>query len=385
MRRRPSVPSSSVMRRLCSARSSPPGCSPAGSEYVLGVVEKVRRTVDAAIQDLIDIAFKSRKGLRGCSHHLSHEFRSKVELSLFRCQALDDQDFLHQDQHHHQEAQNSGGAEDFALEQVLPAIYVRPSQVEQTPKPDVVGVFYGGPLHDALGRGRVGEATSGTSVTGHGSWSSPKLARSNEHTMADIAMILGFDVRVGEMDINIDVSMLVWLVNSTDVMVSMHGARLTKVFLLARVVLIQEMPYGSEYVLGVVEKVRRTADAAIQDLIDIAVQRFGRVSSWMCVNFVQNVQDSVATGFCREPACMCQASAMTSSSGYVHASWSGGAICEARFHDAMAILGPQHKELKFLIEILLLTTAHFMDIEDDNQGLVEPVAAARSVMHHLEA
>ncbi|KAK1679960.1 hypothetical protein QYE76_040811 [Lolium multiflorum] len=277
MRRRPSVPSSSVMRRLCSARSSPPGCSPAGSEYVLGVVEKVRRTVDAAIQDLIDIAFKSRKGLRGCSHHLSHEFRSKVELSLFRCQALDDQDFLHQDQHHHQEAQNSGGAEDFALEQVLPAIYVRPSQVEQTPKP------------------------------------------------------------------------------------------------------------GSEYVLGVVEKVRRTADAAIQDLIDIAVQRFGRVSSWMCVNFVQNVQDSVATGFCREPACMCQASAMTSSSGYVHASWSGGAICEARFHDAMAILGPQHKELKFLIEILLLTTAHFMDIEDDNQGLVEPVAAARSVMHHLEA
>jgi hypothetical protein len=63
--------------------------------------------------------------------------------------------------------------------------------------------------------------------------------------MADIAMILGFDVRVGEMDINIDVSMLVWLVNSADVMVSMHGARLTKmVFLLARVMLIQAMPYG---------------------------------------------------------------------------------------------------------------------------------------------
>jgi hypothetical protein len=41
--------------------------------------------------------------------------------------------------------------------------------------------------------------------------------------MADIAMILGFDVRVGEMDINIDVSMFVWLVNSADVMVSMHG------------------------------------------------------------------------------------------------------------------------------------------------------------------
>jgi hypothetical protein len=58
--------------------------------------------------------------------------------------------------------------------------------------------------------------------------------------MADIAMILGFDVRVGEMDINIDVSMLVWLVNSADVMVSMHGARLTKmVFLLARVMLIE--------------------------------------------------------------------------------------------------------------------------------------------------
>ena len=76
---------------------------------------------------------------------------------------------------------------------------------------------------------------------GRGSWSSPKLARSNEHTMADIAMILGFDVRVGEMDINIEVSMLVWLVNLADVMVSMHGVRLTKmVFLLAEVVMIQD-------------------------------------------------------------------------------------------------------------------------------------------------
>jgi hypothetical protein len=59
--------------------------------------------------------------------------------------------------------------------------------------------------------------------------------------MADIAMIFGFDVRVGEMDINIDVSMLVWLVNSADVIVSMHGAKLTKmVFLLAGVAMIQD-------------------------------------------------------------------------------------------------------------------------------------------------
>jgi hypothetical protein len=95
--------------------------------------------------------------------------------------------------------------------------------------------------HDALGCGRVGEATSGTYVTGRGFWSSPKLARSNEHAMADIAMFLGFDVRVGKMDINIEVSMSVWLVNSADVIVSMHGAKLTKmVFLLAGVAMIQD-------------------------------------------------------------------------------------------------------------------------------------------------
>jgi hypothetical protein len=38
----------------------------------------------------------------------------------------------------------------------------------------------------------------------------------------------------------------------------------------------------------------------------------GRIRSWMCVNFARNVQDSVATGFCRELARMCQASGMAS-------------------------------------------------------------------------
>ena len=38
----------------------------------------------------------------------------------------------------------------------------------------------------------------------------------------------------------------------------------------------------------------------------------GRVRSWICVNFARNVQESVASGFCRELARMCQASGMAS-------------------------------------------------------------------------
>jgi len=38
----------------------------------------------------------------------------------------------------------------------------------------------------------------------------------------------------------------------------------------------------------------------------------GRVRSWICVNFARNVQESVAIGFCRELARMCQASGMAS-------------------------------------------------------------------------
>ena len=37
-----------------------------------------------------------------------------------------------------------------------------------------------------------------------------------------------------------------------------------------------------------------------------------RVRSWLCVNFARNVQESMATGFCRELARMCQASGMAS-------------------------------------------------------------------------
>ncbi|XP_040377355.1 alpha-1,3-arabinosyltransferase XAT3-like isoform X2 [Oryza brachyantha] len=67
----------------------------------------------------------------------------------------------------------------------------------------------------------------------------------NEHAMADMAMSLGFDVRVGEPDVSTDVSKFARLVNSADVMVGVHGAGLTNmVFLPAGAVLIQVVPYG---------------------------------------------------------------------------------------------------------------------------------------------
>ncbi|KAM0832665.1 hypothetical protein ACQ4PT_064752 [Festuca glaucescens] len=83
----------------------------------------------------------------------------------------------------------------------------------------------------------------------------------------------------------------------------------------------------------------------------------GRVRSWMCVNFARNVQDSVATGFCRELACMCQASGMEFAlepvlpAIYVRPDQVERAL-KARFHDALNILGPQRKELDLLIGIL---------------------------------
>ncbi|KAF0923276.1 hypothetical protein E2562_005238 [Oryza meyeriana var. granulata] len=67
----------------------------------------------------------------------------------------------------------------------------------------------------------------------------------NERAMADMAMSLGFDVRVGEPEISTDVSKFARLVNSADVMVGVHGAGLTNmVFLPAGAVLIQVVPYG---------------------------------------------------------------------------------------------------------------------------------------------
>jgi eukaryotic translation initiation factor 2C len=38
----------------------------------------------------------------------------------------------------------------------------------------------------------------------------------------------------------------------------------------------------------------------------------GRVTSWACINFSRNVQDSAARGFCHELAIMCQISGMVS-------------------------------------------------------------------------
>ncbi|OAY68656.1 Protein O-linked-mannose beta-1,4-N-acetylglucosaminyltransferase 2 [Ananas comosus] len=67
----------------------------------------------------------------------------------------------------------------------------------------------------------------------------------NEQRMADMASSLGFDVRVGEPDMNTDVAKFARLVNSADVMLGVHGAGLTNmVFLPAGAVLIQVVPYG---------------------------------------------------------------------------------------------------------------------------------------------
>jgi len=83
----------------------------------------------------------------------------------------------------------------------------------------------------------------------------------------------------------------------------------------------------------------------------------GRVRSWICVNFARNVQESVAVGFCRELARMCQASGMDFALEpilppiYAHPDKVERAL-KARFHDAMSMLGPQRKELDLLIGIL---------------------------------
>ena len=68
----------------------------------------------------------------------------------------------------------------------------------------------------------------------------------NERAMADMAMSLGYDVRVGEPDTNTEVSRFARLVNSADVMVGVHGAGLTNaVHLPPGGVLIQVVPYGN--------------------------------------------------------------------------------------------------------------------------------------------
>ncbi|XP_020096749.1 uncharacterized protein LOC109715936 isoform X2 [Ananas comosus] len=67
----------------------------------------------------------------------------------------------------------------------------------------------------------------------------------NERAMVEMATSLGFDVRIGEPDVNTDVGQFARLVNSADVMLGVHGAGLTNmVFLPAGAVLIQVVPFG---------------------------------------------------------------------------------------------------------------------------------------------
>ncbi|CAL5020404.1 unnamed protein product [Urochloa decumbens] len=83
----------------------------------------------------------------------------------------------------------------------------------------------------------------------------------------------------------------------------------------------------------------------------------GKVRSWICVNFARNVQESVVRGFCHELALMCQASGMDFARDpvlqplYVRPDQVERAL-KARYHDAMNVLGPQHRELDLLIGIL---------------------------------
>ncbi|URD74006.1 glycosyltransferase [Musa troglodytarum] len=68
----------------------------------------------------------------------------------------------------------------------------------------------------------------------------------NERGMADMAMSLGFDVRIAEPEITTDLGKFARLVNSADVMIGVHGAGLTNmVFLPAGAVFIQVVPMGN--------------------------------------------------------------------------------------------------------------------------------------------
>ncbi|XP_042419919.1 alpha-1,3-arabinosyltransferase XAT3-like [Zingiber officinale] len=67
----------------------------------------------------------------------------------------------------------------------------------------------------------------------------------NERGMADMAMSLGFDVRVAEPEIATDLGKFARLVNSADVMVGVHGAGLANlVFLPKGAVFVQVVPMG---------------------------------------------------------------------------------------------------------------------------------------------
>ncbi|GJN26717.1 hypothetical protein PR202_gb14672 [Eleusine coracana subsp. coracana] len=83
----------------------------------------------------------------------------------------------------------------------------------------------------------------------------------------------------------------------------------------------------------------------------------GRVSSWTCINFSRNVQDSAARGFCHELAIMCQISGMDFASEPVLAPVTARPehverALKARYQDAMNVLRPQGRDLDLLIVIL---------------------------------
>ena len=76
----------------------------------------------------------------------------------------------------------------------------------------------------------------------------------------------------------------------------------------------------------------------------------GTVHNWICINFFQQVQDSVARGFCYELAQMCYISGMAFTPKPVLPPISSRPeqvekVLKTRYHDAMTKLQPQNKEL----------------------------------------
>ncbi|KAG6480987.1 alpha-1,3-arabinosyltransferase XAT3-like [Zingiber officinale] len=68
----------------------------------------------------------------------------------------------------------------------------------------------------------------------------------NERGMSDMAMSLGFDVRVADPDVTTDIGKFARLVNSADVLIGVHGSGLTNVVFLPRgAVFIQVVPMGN--------------------------------------------------------------------------------------------------------------------------------------------
>ncbi|XP_010270731.1 PREDICTED: protein argonaute 1-like isoform X2 [Nelumbo nucifera] len=83
----------------------------------------------------------------------------------------------------------------------------------------------------------------------------------------------------------------------------------------------------------------------------------GTVNNWICINFSRNVQESVARGFCHELAQMCHVSGMAFNPEPILPPYSARPdqverALKTRYHDAMAKLQPQGKELDLLIVIL---------------------------------